>query len=45
MVDFACFAVSVAGFVACLVLTIVRSRRFHRDNPKPVKPVSDAARQ
>ena len=37
LVDIACFVLSGAGFVFCLVFAIVKNRRFKRENPKPQK--------
>lgn len=37
LVDTACFVLSGAGFVFCLVFAIVKNRRFKRENPKPQK--------
>ncbi len=37
IVDSACFYLSGAGFVFCLVFSIVKNRRFKKANPKPVK--------
>ncbi len=37
LVDSACFYLSGAGFVFCLVFAIVKNRRFKKANPKPRK--------